>query len=401
VAFSAGVLLPLVLILMFASVETRRRARLVTPVWAAQARGLDAALARYRALSADPARAGMPTLSTVVRPGTSHPGIAGLRYRLAALGDLPSASSEPEDPTRFDGDVVDAGRRVQRRHGLVDDGIFGPATNAAMQRPLADRVRQIERALDEVRRAAPQAGRSIVVNIPMFQLWAWDGPPWEGPPAVASRVIVGRARTPTPIFDATLETVTFQPAWNVPLSIARGEIIPKIERDATYAQTIGLQIVDTTGARVAVTAESLAAVRAGVLRLRQPPGSRNPLGPVRFELASTYSVNLHGTSAPTLFREASRALSHGCVRVESVEALALWLLDGQEGWTPDAVRAAIAGPRTRRIRLSRPAEVRLSYLTALVWPDGSVHFAPDIYGQEGSAGDDGPADRAPCLSEDG
>jgi murein L,D-transpeptidase YcbB/YkuD len=92
-------------------------------------------------------------------------------------------------------------------------------------------------------------------------------------------------------------------------------------------------------------------------RLVQPPGPRNPLGPIRIGLEDSDGVFLHGTSEPRLFARESRALSHGCVRVERIVDLAAWMLDT----TPEALRAAVATGRTRE--LVPPEEVRVALAT--------------------------------------
>ena len=97
------------------------------------------ALARYRALADDPAwQTPLPPLprprqarSGKLVPGASWAGLAQLSQRLAALGDLAAVPSAP--PARYDASLVDAVRAFQRRHGLTDDGVIGPATLGALE----------------------------------------------------------------------------------------------------------------------------------------------------------------------------------------------------------------------------------------------------------------------------
>jgi murein L,D-transpeptidase YcbB/YkuD len=112
-------------------------------------------------------------------------------------------------------------------------------------------------------------------------------------------------------------------------------------------------------------------------------------------------VYLHDTPAIGLFARANRALSHGCVRVQATRELARWLLEGQPEGEPEAVLAVLAGPATRRVPLVRPAHVFLVYLTAMVWPGGAVHFAPDLYKLEDLPLDAGPTGGQSCVSETG
>jgi murein L,D-transpeptidase YcbB/YkuD len=88
------------------------------------------------------------------------------------------------------------------------------------------------------------------------------------------------------------------------------------------------------------------------------------------------------------------------VRVQATRELARWLLEGQPEGEPEAVLAVLAGPATRRVPLVRPAHVFLVYLTAMVWPGGAVHFAPDLYKLEDDLSlDAGPTGGQSCVSE--
>ena len=53
--------------------------------------------------------------------------------------------------------------------------LLGKGTVAAINVPLSQRVTQIELAMERLRwLPEPSAGASIIVNIPAFQLWAFD-----------------------------------------------------------------------------------------------------------------------------------------------------------------------------------------------------------------------------------
>jgi murein L,D-transpeptidase YcbB/YkuD len=81
-----------------------------------------------------------------------------------------------------------------------------------------------------------------------------------------------------------------------------------------------------------------------------------------------------------LFSRSRRNFSHGCVRVQDPVALAEWALKGQDGWDRDRILAAMNAPRPLQVNLTRPIQVILFYITAVVMPeDGSMHFAEDIY----------------------
>jgi murein L,D-transpeptidase YcbB/YkuD len=197
------------------------------------------------------------------------------------------------------------------------------------------------------------------------------------------RVTVGRATlSQTPVFVEQMESVTFRPFWNVPASIARGELLPELRRDPGLLDRQSMDIVSGPGdnaAVVPVSPEALDRLARGELRLRQRPGPQNALGLVKFVFPNQDDVYMHATPAPRLFGRARRDFSHGCIRVEDPTGLAEWLLEGQ-GWTRAQIVEAMEGPVTRTVVLRRPVQVVLFYITALVAPgDARVHFVEDIY----------------------
>lgn len=348
---------------------------------------LRSALVRYRALAMstpDPAF----TISSVVKPGDRDADAPALQRYLIALGDLPSGVAATSADDSYDGALVEGVKHFQVRHGLEPDGVIGRATHAALRVPLAQRVRQIELALERLRwlpRLSPDG--FVGVNVPMFHLWVWDAIPPNGAPAFGMNVIVGRALdTQTPVFVEEMRDVIFRPYWNVPSSIVRSEMLPAFRRDPDYFDRHDLEIVDGPGddARpVAVSEASVAQLEQGRLRVRQRPGPNNSLGLAKFVFPNDENVYLHGTPATELFRRTRRDFSHGCVRVEDPIALAQWVLKGRPEWTRDRIVAAMQAPRPTRVDLPKPLQVILFYITAIVMPeDGTVHFADDIYGHD-------------------
>lgn len=343
------------------------------------------ALARYRALDGL-VLPEVPAPDRTVRSGESYPGVDALARRLVVFGDLAVSAAPAEGATIYDETLAAAVGRFQARHGFTADGALGARTIEALQVPVSARVRQITLALERVR-WLPDLGarRVVVVNIPMFRLWAWEAGQLGAPPARSMEVIVGRAmRTQTPVLVETMDHVIFRPYWNVPASIVRDEVLPAIRRNPGYIAQQQMEIVrgDRDDAPVVgPDAAAIAALAAGTLRIRQRPGPHNSLGLVKFVFPNRESVYMHGTPAPSLFARDRRDFSHGCIRVADPPALASWALAGVPGWTPEAIAAAMTGERSRRVDLAAPVDVVLYYLTAAVSPDdGLVHFADDIYG---------------------
>ena len=354
-----------------------------TPPWP-QYPLLRTALAQYRALVDDPAwRTALPPLpGDRLRPGQRWPGLAALAARLHALGDLDAAPAT--EPDTFDPALQHAVKAFQERHGLSADGVLGKATLEALDVPPAARARQIALALERLRLTPlPAAERFVTVNVPEFMLYAWQRQDQAVHQAFAMRVIVGKAvGTRTPLFDEDMRRIEFNPYWNIPPPIARGETLPKLRANPGYLAAQGMEFVGPGGqTSSAVTAELLDAVQAGQWRLRQRPGRLNALGDIKFVLPNDQNIYLHHTPSVGLFQRARRDFSHGCIRIEQPVALAQWVLADDPDWSEARIRQTMGQPRTVSVALPTPVPVLIVYRTVSV-RDGRVHFAPDLYRQD-------------------
>jgi murein L,D-transpeptidase YcbB/YkuD len=164
---------------------------------------------------------------------------------------------------------------------------------------------------------------------------------------------------------STIDAIVLNPPWNIPQSIAEAEILPKEREHPGYLQEEEIRVIDRPD---------------GGSRLQQMAGPKSALGQVKFEFDNRFGVYLHDTPVKAAFDRPTRTVSHGCVRLEKPRDLAAHLLQGQAGWSPDSLAAAIDAGDTRRVALDRPMPVFLFYWTAYAGPDGRVIFYPDPYG---------------------
>lgn len=342
-------------------------------------------LARYRALARDSSLLPLSRLPGVTRPGEPLQSAARLRRLLAALRDLPGgAVPGPAGDTRYSADLVTAVRRFQARHGLSPDGVIGPATTKRLNLPFAERITQIELALERFRwlpLSFPVP--PIIVNIPAFQLYAFRGATDREDETLRMDVVVGSAfDTNTPVFAADMRYLVFRPFWDVPVSILKSELGPRALRDPGSLEKEGMILLSGEGD----AAETVPATRGNVerigegVRVRQLPGAGNSLGLVKFMLPNAHDVYLHDTPAKGVFTRLRRDASHGCIRLSDPVALAAHVLRDQPGWTVERIRAAMQGEDDVRIDLSGPVPVCIVYTTAFASEDGEVLFYPDIYG---------------------
>ena len=334
---------------------------------------LRAGLARYREIAARGGWADVPA-GPPLTLGAEGPRVVALRERLAATGQLPLVGA------LFDSTVLEAVERAQARHGLEVDGVVGPATLAALNVPVADRIRQLELNLERWRWLPFELGdRYIAVNSAAFTLAVID----SGCTLFVAPVIAGRVDWPTPITSGTLTDVVFNPRWNIPRSIAVREVLPAVRRDPMYLARQGIHVMsDATELDPALIHWDRVGDSAFAYWFWQEPGPRNPLGRIRFGISNRFGVALHDTPNQGPFRLRTRVFSHGCVRVAGAEALAAYVLGAVPGWgvnAEDSVRVAVSQPIERFVPVPQSMPVYLDYWTAWVDEDGTVQFRPDVY----------------------
>lgn len=341
-------------------------------------RALARALSRYRHLEAAGGWRALPA-GDAIRPGDRGDAVAALRERLAVEVLLPATGEAAVyDP------ALEAGvRAFQRSHGLLEDGIVGRQTRAALNVTARARGEQIELAMERLRWLPADLGwRHIRVSIPAFELALVE----EGRTVLAMRIVGGRPDWPTPVFSARMTSIVLSPYWNIPGSIAEREVVPEIRRDPTWLARNRVRVVTGYGAAERVVNPSSIDwsrydPRRSPFRLRQDPGPGNSLGSVKFLFPNPYSTYLHDTPARGLFAEPVRAFSHGCMRAEKPIELAEILL-ADLGWDDAAIRATIAHGVERHVALADPVPVHVLYQTAWVDAAGEPQFRDDLYGHD-------------------
>ena len=335
---------------------------------------LKALLVRYRAAEAHPWPA-LPDVKKFILKADAS-GLDLLRIRLVDEGLL-AANDAPEDMQALEAAV----EKFKARNGLKADGVLGRQTIAALNVTPAGRVAQITANLERWRWLPHERGpRYIEVNAADTTLKVIDG----GKVVLSSRVITGKPKTMTAIFNANVIAVTVNPSWHVPVSIARNEILPKLRRNPAYLVREHMVVVDGPAGDPYGQSINWHAVSAANLHyeFRQLPGEDNSLGYLKLEMPNRFSAYLHDTSARSLFARDERHLSHGCIRVQNIRPLAAYALYGGAADGAEKVDAAIATGETKRIPLDKPLPVYVLYWTAMADANGAPEFRPDVYGRD-------------------
>jgi murein L,D-transpeptidase YcbB/YkuD len=329
-------------------------------------------------------RGGWPAIpeGPPLKPKSSDPRVVVLRKRLAATGDIDD--SDPQYDDLYDETVEASVRRYQARNGLEADGIVGGATLASLNVPIETRIRQIEVNLERWRWLPHDfVPRYLRVNIASFDLELIEG----SDTILAAPVIVGAFYTRTPIFDGLMTYIEINPYWDVPTEISAKEIVPTVLKDPEYLDRMGFKLFSGWGeGAVEVDPASVDWANLGEenfpYHVRQEPGEINALGHFAFMFPNRFAVYLHDTPQKGLFGQASRSLSHGCIRVSKPVDLAIELLRGDPAWTRESLLQAAGTNKNRVVRLPRPIPVYLVYLTAWKDKNWEVNFREDIYGRD-------------------
>ncbi|HEY0304546.1 MAG TPA: L,D-transpeptidase [Longimicrobiales bacterium] len=178
---------------------------------------------------------------------------------------------------------------------------------------------------------APDTTLRLILNIPAYTVHVFEDDTETG----SYRVAVGSARYPTRVGTFAITSITWNPWWVPPPSDwARNE-------------------------------------------KKTPPGPNNPMGKVKINYGPAYY--LHGT--PDSLR-LGRPLSHGCVRMQNADAVALALYLQRATYAPiseaEQTRLLSDWDNSRTINLPTPVFLEIHYDVVVV-TDSLVVIYPDIY----------------------
>jgi murein L,D-transpeptidase YcbB/YkuD len=302
-----------------------------------------------------------------------------LTDNLIRTGDLISSGNQA--PVSEEA-LTEAMSRFQSRHGLEPNEMLDEKSVRAMNVPVEERIEQIEINMDRMRWIAHRLEpRHVLVNIPGFQLTVHD----NGQVPLQMRAIVGSTENPSPVLDDEIEYLVFSPYWNIPLSIAVEEFLPKVKKDPNYLRQQQIEVVRGAGEKAQVVNPAKVdwdKVEGSEYQLRQKPGTTNALGLVKFIFPNRYNVYLHDTPSDNLFDRLTRTLSHGCVRLERPADLAAYVLQDQPDWTLERIEMAMHSGKEQHVPLKTKLPIHLVYWTAWSDAEGNAQFREDVYGYD-------------------
>lgn len=272
-------------------------------------------------------------------------------------------------------------KAFQNEFNIYPDGVAGKRTIQVLNKQPEDWLLQAAINLDRWRKlpdTLPQ--RYLMVNIPAFRLNVME----NGDSMVESRVIVGAPRTRTPVLNSVMTNFVLYPYWRVPYSIVFKEMLPQIKKNVNYLAEKNLEVVDHHGNVVSPDSINWSKLGRNYFPyvLRQMDGLDNSLGIMKFNFNNKFSVYLHDTNNRNLFSNSNRALSHGCVRVQQWDSLAMYMISHDpRPDIRDSVRTWLQREEKKQYNLTERIPIYIRYFTAEL-RNHRLQFYEDIYGED-------------------
>ena len=285
----------------------------------------------------------------------------------------------------FDEDLKNAVISFQKKHGLSSDGVVGGQTQRFLNISADKKISIIRLNLERMRWLPRDLGEKyLLVNVPEYKLRLYE----NNHIILNMAVIVGDKKFPTPIFSDKMSYVVLNPSWNIPDSIAKNEIIPKLLKDPNYLAEKGIDIyAGWNGSPEKVDSKDV--IDSAILedeeylrnfRFSQTSNEDNPLGRMKFMFPNKHSVYIHDTPAKSLFANSRRAYSHGCIRLSKPEELLSIIANEDKNLNIEKVNEILSSKVSEKsIGLDKKIPIHIIYLTSWVDENSVLQFREDIY----------------------
>lgn len=306
-----------------------------------------------------------------------------LQKRLAESNCIAPGTKLPDSAS-----LATAIKKYQLQKGLKADGKYGKNIVAALNSNDVERFKRIAITLDRYKQLPPKMpDKYIWVNLPGYYLHLVNA----DTVVFESKVICGRPETRTPLLTSEISDIITYPTWTVPTSIIVKQYLPRLKNNPNYISRLGLKLMNNKGEVINPGSVNWSKYSRGIpYRVVQGSGDNNSLGVIKFNFDNPYAVYLHDTNQRYLFKNASRALSHGCVRVQEWEKLAYYIAGNDSilskrrdslKYTADSIRSWIAQKERHHIDVKNHIALYIRYFSC-EGKKGEVIFYEDIYGED-------------------
>lgn len=306
--------------------------------------------------------------------------LRALLYRRLLEEDTVVASMDAPDSLM----LVQAIKKYQKKKELKADGKLSTSLINRLNNTDQEKFIRIAINLDRYKQLQPLPEQYLWVNIPGYYLELRNGDSVD----LKSKVVVGKPNTKTPVITSAISDMITYPKWHIPESIIKNEILPGLKKDRGYTIRKGYTLIDKEGNEIDPYLVDWSKYRTGIpYRVVQGSGDDNALGVLKFNFPNEHAVYLHDTNQRYLFSRTSRALSHGCVRVQAWNDLAKYILRNDSLHTTNAVpvdslQSWLAQKKKQYIPVRKRIPLFIRYFTCDSGKEGSVVFYEDVYGED-------------------
>lgn len=328
-----------------------------------------------------------------IYPGTKDYRISMIRH---ALGNpMPINPNQDVVKNLYDKSLQKEVLNVQKKFGLKTDGIIGNKTITALNTGPKELIKIIKANMERYRWFSEEFTEDrIEVNVPEFRLRAYE----DGEEKLSLTTIVGRQDKKTPIIATIMTDVVFHPYWYVPREYGATQILPQIkENPENYLIDEEYTLIDNSDGKweavdpATIDWEKMTPEEFNYV-LRQDPGSKNALGPMKFNILNNLSIYLHGTTKPWLFEKRVRSYSSGCIRIDGPQKLAYFVLKHNADYNQEEIDEILRAydndyeipyykkPVHKKITLEKQVATYITYFTIKADENGNYQLFDDIYG---------------------
>ncbi len=295
-------------------------------------------------------------------------------------------TSESGDDTLVDRALLRAVRTFMSEQGYGRKRVIDDEVRSALSKPVTTGGTK-KKALLEKYVANMERWRWLPAEFGALHIWN-NLPEFEtrvvrdGNVIHQERIVIGTAKTQTPVFSDQMSHVIFQPEWGVPESIKIRDLMPRLRGGDFSVLARRNMRISANGKEISPSRFNWSKVDARSVPIVQRSGPSNPLGQLKFIFPNAHDVYMHDTPSKSLFNSSERTFSHGCIRVRNPQRFAEVLLGQVDGWSPDDVQRQLKIKDTRQVNLVNPIPVHNTYFTIVVGEDGTVRSLKDVYAHD-------------------
>ncbi|HET9746240.1 MAG TPA: L,D-transpeptidase family protein [Chitinophagaceae bacterium] len=279
-------------------------------------------------------------------------------------------------------------KRFQKERRLKVDGRIGAQTIRILNLSDEEKFKRIAITMDRYKMlpdSMPQ--KYIWVNIPSYTLRLMNNDTL----VLKSKVVVGKPVTRTPVLTSAVSEMITYPQWTIPSSIIEKEILPGLKKDTGYLRKKGYSLLNGKNEEIRADSIDWSKYKKAIpFKVIQGSGDDNALGVLKFNFNNKYAVYLHDTNQRSFFNTDSRALSHGCVRVQEWEKMALYIINNENTVNAnakprpvpvDSLMHWLEIKEKHSIPIKAKVPLFIRYFTCEV-NNGQIDFFEDIYDED-------------------